>query len=243
LRIIDLEGEHCPTPYGEVPSRCTDELAELPPFPGRIRATERREHLIYALALSHDGRFLAIGTTDGQLLWTDLHQCNLATADGELGGLPRPNRYHRLDGSLGAVLDVAFMRQEDQNSSDRCMFGAPRLVSVGKDGSVRVWKPQDRVANPFALTGSGTELYAVALSPDDGLIAVGDSNAGVLVWDRRVQDYACDMVIRNLSSGEWDDHLYHDERAVLEDNGHFVEQICPVAPAEQLRATARQSTE
>jgi serine/threonine protein kinase/WD40 repeat protein len=90
------------------------------------------------------------------------------------------------------VSDTPERRVFDDRVFDGRGFGVPavafepggsRLVSVAKDGLVRVWDVRTGRITNGARDGHPAELEAVAFSPDGALFAVGDFSGRVHVWD------------------------------------------------------------
>lgn len=59
--------------------------------------------------------------------------------------------------------------------------GRPEVVTCGADKSVRLWKDDGTAVRQFA--GLGDHVYAIAASPDGGLIAAGAYDGEVRVWN------------------------------------------------------------
>lgn len=172
--------------------------------------------LVYAVALSPDGKLLATASSDragGYLrLWN--------TADGQL--------VRRLEGHTDAVCSVQFSRDGQRlltgsldttarlwnvatgelirtyASHDWWVWSAAfspderRMVTASHDGSALVWSVDrgEPVAAPFTghrQDGSQTPVYAAVFSPDGRHVASGGLDNRVLIWDPdelRPFDYA-----------------------------------------------------
>jgi eukaryotic-like serine/threonine-protein kinase len=113
---------------------------------------------IRRLAVSPDGRLLALGREDGTIVVWDVGAGRVLQA---LGG-------HAL-----AVFDVAFVPSPS---------GA-RLVSVGGDGLIKIWDPVAGGQTLFPAAGRSGAVYSVAVRPDGRQIATGGEDGFVRTWD------------------------------------------------------------
>ncbi|MGI9521380.1 MAG: protein kinase domain-containing protein [Hyphomicrobiaceae bacterium] len=121
----------------------------------RIRRYRKARDFITALAFSENGRTLAAGTLDGRLR------------------IMRTNS-HRIRaraGHIGAIADLDFLSEN-------------RLVSAGKDGTLRLWNiKQLRTLRTFR--SSGTPLVEVDKTPDGDRLLSADIDGYVRLWDGR----------------------------------------------------------
>ena len=110
---------------------------------------------VRAVAVSNDGALVAAGNDGGGILVTTL-------AEGR--------EVVRIEGHGGPVAGVAFVER------------GPALLSVGWDGTARLW---DVVAGRQmqAYEWGVGKLYCLAVSPDGMTAAVGAENGTVVVWD------------------------------------------------------------
>jgi WD40 repeat protein len=118
---------------------------------------------IDGLALSPDGKLLAVGAADG----------TIRILDTAAGG-PQASVIRSLSGHQGETFDVDF-------SGD-----GRYLVSGGADGKVRVWEMTRRTA-PVTLAGHSREVYAVGVSPDGRIVASGSEDGTIRLWDAASQ--------------------------------------------------------
>ena len=133
-----------------------------------------------SLALSPDGRIVALGGLKGAVTMTDL------ATGRRLAGLP---------GHEQMVRGLAF-------SAD-----GRTLASGGADGTVRLWDVATRQALGAALRGHLDQVTGVAFSPDGASLASGSFDGTVVRWDLRLSswlDRACLVANRNLSRAEWE---------------------------------------
>ncbi|WP_433830421.1 hypothetical protein ACQP2E_10820 [Actinoplanes sp. CA-015351] len=133
--------------------------------------------IVYSVAISPDGRSLAIGTTANTVRLVDLSD----------PARPR-QRGADLGGFGGYVYSVAF-------SADS------RYLAAGSaDRSVRLWDVtgSEIVRDAGMLTGAGANVYWVAFAPDGHTLAAASADRTILVWDD-VTERTPSMILRGLS--------------------------------------------
>ena len=108
---------------------------------------------VHALALSPDGRSIAVGGEDSARVWS--------AENGALRG--------KMVGHEGAVRTVAY-------SSD-----GRHIASAGDDGTVRVWSAET-FALTKTLRGHVGYVNSVAFSPDSRSLVSGGKDGRVLLW-------------------------------------------------------------
>lgn len=120
-----------------------------------IRSFKGHKDSLYALALSNDGKLLATGSYDQQIvLW------NVETGE-QLGTLA---------GHSGAVFDLAF-------SPD-----AKLLASASADRTVKLWDVASR-ARLDTFAQATQELYSVAFRPDGKQVVAGGADNRIRLWE------------------------------------------------------------
>ncbi len=127
-----------------------------PPLPrGFLRPVGHMSsgHTPSALALSPDGRWLAVGAREGVV---------------DVWELRPARRSASFSGHTGSIASLAFTPD------------GQRLVSGGADGAVKLWNLRDRIeASTF---GQGAPVLSVAVSPDGRWVAFGTSDKKVRLW-------------------------------------------------------------
>jgi WD40 repeat protein len=142
------------------PSRPADGVgpkpAEKAAAPGReARPLQRHKGEVMALAFSPDGRLLASGGADGQLML-----CETAT-----GKVVLDRTAHH-----GGVYAVAFAPD------------GKLLASAGTGGRVRLWDVAG-LKEVRLIDAPTAKLSALAFAPDGQALATGDYDKGVRLWD------------------------------------------------------------
>ncbi|MFN0168001.1 MAG: protein kinase domain-containing protein [Bryobacteraceae bacterium] len=110
-------------------------------------------HTPSVLAVSPDGRWLAVGTREGVV---------------DVWELRPARRSASFSGHTGSIASLAFTPD------------GQRLVSGAADGAVKLWNLRDRMeASTF---GQGSPVLSVAVSPDGRWVAFGTSDKKVRLW-------------------------------------------------------------
>jgi polar amino acid transport system permease protein len=126
----------------------------------------------YDLSLSADGKFLAAGTEDGAVIvWQMPAEIRTRVPAGFDISAEAPWRSQNLSGHKAAVIAVAFAPKGSE------------LLSVSRDGQVRLWQPAVDNNSTVVLTVGGEWLVDAAFSGDLGRLATVDEAGVVEVWD------------------------------------------------------------
>ena len=157
-------------------SHSGQEMLALPPVEGL---------LAYTVALSPDGKHLAVGFRGGSAnVW------NIATGQKQFD----------LPGHTGSVRYMAY-------SPD-----GTRIATASVDGTARLWDAATG-AEQFALTGHTGQVTGLAFSPDGARLATGSRDGTVLVYALRLEDLikiAQSRLTRSLTIEECQKYLHMD---------------------------------
>lgn len=178
---------------------------------------------IQVLTVSADGRWLAGGTRDGQIIIWNLNNPSeqyllfeergnqvLALsyspdgkwlASGDLRGnvkiwdIQSRTLVDNLRGHRARITDLRFSPEGDI------------LASASNDGSVRLWETADLNNQPIVLSGNSGFVFSLAFSPDGSNILTGSTEANrLLVSPTRTRYLAgeiCPNIDRDLTNEEW----------------------------------------
>ena len=139
-------------------------------------------------ATSADGRFLAVGSSNGDILVWEL-------PDGvsDINTL-RPKSLY---GHNSRITDLAFYSDENL------------LVSASLDQTVRLWDPSKADLDPVVIDHPSW-IWSVDVSPDGGTIAAGTNDGEVYLWTANTEllaDRLRARVERNLTQLEWKEYV------------------------------------
>jgi WD40 repeat protein len=127
------------------------------------------DNVIYALAFSADGQWLASGSGDDTVRIWDVSK------SGAPGEKSADNAAAVLEGHTNDVYGVAFSP------------GGDRVVSASFDHTLRLWQKNSRgmfsSANYIEMKKHGAEVRCVAWSPDGQYIVSGGYDDKILLWD------------------------------------------------------------
>jgi WD40 repeat protein len=185
--------------------------------------------------MTRDGCYLAVATTNGNFYWRALDPDKKQTCQVPELQKKSTGARNRVQGSRSTILDLAFLdggftTLSGSNEKNSCGC-VPDLATVGGDGLVHVWKSGGSIGEPIQLRGNGSELRSVAVSNDNSLIVAGNTYNQLQLWDLNTQDYACSMVIRNLTDSELDRFLGPKDKRSIDDDEI---NPCPAVPADEL---------
>ncbi len=121
---------------------------------GRLRATCQAEDAVGSLALSPDGKTLALAQARGRVRLCDVDTQNIRAT---------------LLGHSADVLGVAF-------SPDGLT-----LATAGRDHTVRLWDPVTGL-ELLTLSGHAAPVQAIAFSPDGTILATGSHDGAIKLW-------------------------------------------------------------
>jgi WD40 repeat protein len=129
------------------------------------RATARREQMsgvpgtavVYAIAVSHDGRWTAAVDSQG----------TIAVRDTKLNKWLRP-----AEANLGALFAAQFATLANKQLV---------LVAAGRERAVRIWSVPE-LDTVTRLEGTKETVLSVAVSPDGTHVVAGCYDAAILVW-------------------------------------------------------------
>ena len=162
------------------------------------------EGKIYAMALSPDGRWLAVGGWMTRFFEYRSHIRLYDFASGEMKALLvghsqvvnslafSPDSKKLISGgpdNIAIVWDIETQtllhRLEGHRSYVHAVGFTPdgqRAVTGSYDNTLRLWRVDDG-ALIATMTGHGDKVYALAVSPKDGSIASGDLSGEIRLWD------------------------------------------------------------
>ena len=141
--------------------------------------------LLTRVAVSRDGRLLAVGNWEGEVTLISRDDAQIKTV-------------HLVGHRGGAITGLAFSRDGEL------------LASSDANGTTMLWDL--RRAEPLvdALKSGGVTASELAFSPDGSAFAVGSDDRVVTVWPFGVNAWrqrACAIANRNLTREEWQQHL------------------------------------
>jgi len=110
----------------------------------------------YSLALSPDGRWLAAGTHDGDILLWEVSQLQ--------------SEPHVLQGHTAIVTHLSFNNES-------------ALASCSFDGTVRVWYPEQMTYKPVLVEQSDIRIHTVCFTPDGAGVVWGNDKGEVKLYN------------------------------------------------------------
>jgi len=175
LYLVDMEGRICRPP--------SDSDHGKPCISWELRNLDA----VYSVTFSNDGSRFAVSGNFGMVRWWEFNENEGRPSSEEKGSA--------LIGAAGRVRAVRFLPDDES-----------RLIAVGHEG-LKMWRlnspnPGDN-ANPLSLRQAGKVLLSLAVSPNGHLVAAGDEEGSVHLWNLETSQYACRLAMRNLTEEEW----------------------------------------
>lgn len=189
---------------------------------------------IEKLALSHDGKTLAAGGFDGNILLFDLANNNkqsqlLIRSDNAPGGSAVTSLAFSKNGQYLAFGDISgkITIQDIVAKSTLAELNGHRskvadlefnplttlLASAGWDGTAKLWVLKDIFDLPVTLRDHENFVNAVSFSADGHRVATASWDGFIRVWPTKPDDIAallCADVNRNLDQTEWNQYVGSD---------------------------------
>lgn len=157
---------------------------------GRLVARlEGHEEEVYAVAFSHDGRYLISGSADKTAIIWDLGILSRVTNEAAPSGAPVTLRpWHRLRGHRDYVFGVAFTPD------------GKRAVTSSDDHDLRLWRVEsgEQIAR---MTGHNNKVESLDIAAD-GTIASGDDNGEIRLWDGKTGAFRRVLVREDRAVGD-----------------------------------------
>lgn len=216
------------------------------------------EGKIYSLALSTDGRYLAVGGyIEGDVI--RLYDVANGTLEALLKG--HDDVVHSLAFSLDGkhlisgsadqtaiIWDVASARRLRTLKGHRAqIYGVgftidgERAITGSFDQTLRLWKVADG-AMMAEMTGHGEKVFSLSVSTQDGTIASGDYGGEIRLWDGKTGKLIRSLVKQVGAVGSL--HYSPDGRFLISTcgqfcRGNFEQRIFEVASAKQVASHKR----
>ena len=180
-------------------------------------------HIIYALAFSHDGQYVASGTREdhGIHVWkvsTQEETARLVQDDDVRSVAFSPDGRYVVAGSGDRRPDLRVWEITTEKEISRMAHGySVDSVAFSPDGKYVISGNEDLTARVWdAMTGkeiariANVNVRNVAFSPDRKYALAGDYYGNVHMWKWRPEDIttdACSRVTRNPTRAEWQEYV------------------------------------
>ena len=209
---------------------------------GRSDVFATIESPVDVLVVSRDGKYLAAGTREGQIIIYEVDNSESSFILHEDAGnsvlaldFGEDDRILASGDMQGNVIVWDFMSKSMLNNlrGHRARITQLRfspdgslLATSSNDGSVRMWETADLNTQPIVLSANQGFVFAVAFSPDGEHILTGSTDEDRLVMsptntETMVTDI-CNSIDRNFSEEEWNTYIGTDIP---------YEQTCKAKPA------------
>ncbi len=155
--ILLMSWQSVPMPPGLLAEAQTPSIRMIP-LKGNNSGYEMTGHKggIKSLIFSYDGKFLYSAALDGKVLkWDIAARTSINVSTGSM-----------------------------EISSIDISSKGNYLAGISTDGNVVVWDP-DRSSDNFRIETTGKNIKVVRFNPENNLLALGDSNGNVELWDIR----------------------------------------------------------
>ncbi|NLI83490.1 MAG: hypothetical protein GX443_17690 [Deltaproteobacteria bacterium] len=202
IHLLDLERKDCPSPSSGSCGAGPCIAGSIRHAGGESGGVPRRVSPVRSVAFSPDGTKFAAGGDHGMVRCWDF---KAGEGFRSIGGS------RALRGAQGLVNSVLFVPVGDE-----------KVAAVGQDGALRLWDLEESEnSNPLVLRQPGTEMHALAVTPDGRYLAAGDARGRFHIWDMDTTACICRLLLRNLTWREW-------HAAVRDDDRYRV--VCPDRP-------------
>ncbi|MDD5507644.1 MAG: hypothetical protein PHD25_04850 [Bacteroidales bacterium] len=154
----------------------------------------------FSLALSHDERFLAAGTYEGNILLWDLNMrdaqplllkghtfiithLSFNPVTGELASSSADGSVRMWDpaseGAPGTLIE-----QNGSRMTAVCFSPDGNVLAwANEKGAIKAMHLKSMMVTPFVIQPSGASVYALAFSTDGNILASGDANGTIRLWE------------------------------------------------------------
>ena len=157
----------------------------------RLKKIDPLDKQFYSIDFSDNGRWMAVGTMDGNILLWDREK-----DDGN---------YRELNAHDSGISAFAF---KPDNKI---------LASSGRDGEIKLWVLDELDNQPRTLIGHKKWIWDIDYSPDGNTLISGGSDNDVKTWlvnseqlAEKLEEELCRKLGRNFTQEEWDKYVGED---------------------------------